>query len=189
MAGILIVLLRYLPFVALTTFTPAYAQSPTVIPSRVIKVVEFTDAGNVYRVDLDSGAVTRTKSGDVVPVPPAPEPPKPEPPAPPKPEPPKLDSVALIVHDQFRSKVGTNFVETAAALAQAIDVTLAVSGGLGYRGKQIFDEMEKQIDYANLRPRLKGFPLGDILNEAINGDPNKIVPVLREVMIGLRAVR
>lgn len=174
-------LLRYLPFVALTAFTPAYAQSPTVIPSRVIKVVEFTDAGNVYRVDLDSGAVTRTKTGDVVPIPPAPEPPKPEPP--------KLDSVALIVHDQFRSKVGTNFVETAAALAQAIDVTLAVSGGLGYRGKQIFDEMEKQIDYANLRPRLKGFPLGDILNEAINGDPNKIVPVLREVMIGLRAVR
>ena len=180
-------LLRYLPFVALTAFTPAYAQTPTVIPSRVIKVVEFTDAGNVYRVDLDSGAVTRTKTGDVVPIPPAPEPPRPEPP---KPEPtPELKGFASKVYMLYRSKVTTNIPETAEALAQAIDVTVAVTGGLGLKGQQILDELSRQIDHANLRTRLVGFPFGDALKEAVGDDPNKIVPALREAMIGLRAVR
>lgn len=179
-------LLRYLPIVALTAFTPTHAQSPTVIPSRVIKVVEFTDAGNTYRVDLDSGAVTRTKAGDVVPQPPAPEPPRP---VPPKPEPPKLDGMALRVNEWFRSKVTTNTVETAAGLYQAIETTLAVTGGLGLRGQQILDELAKQIDAAGLRAKLQGFPLGDALKMAVGDDPAKIVPALRDAMRGLEAIK
>ena len=184
-------LIRYLPLIAITAFTPAYAQSPTVIPSRVIKVVEFDDAGNTYRVDLESGAVTRTKSGDVVPIPPAPEPPKPEPPKPepPKPEPPKLDGLALRVHDLFRSKVTTNTSKTAADLAQAIEVTLSVTGGLGLKGQAIIDELAKQIEYAKLGPRLAGFPLGDALALAVGDDPEKIIPALRDAKRGLEAIR
>lgn len=59
---------------------PAAAQAPDVIPSRVVKVVEFEDRARLYRVDLDSGAVTFTDSGSVQPIPPAPTPtPKPDP--------------------------------------------------------------------------------------------------------------
>lgn len=186
MAGILIVLIRYLPLVALTTFTPTYAQTPTVIPSRVIKVVEFEDAGNTYRVDLESGAVTRTKAGDVVPKPPAPEPPRPEPP---KPEPPKLEGMALRVNEWFRAKVTTNTVETAKELAQVIETTLAVSGGLSYKGKQILDEFDRQIDAAKIRPKLKGFPLGEALAIAIDGDPAKVAQALRDAKAGLEAIK
>ncbi len=176
-------LIRYLPFIAATCLSaaaPVVAQSPAVIPSRVIKVVEFDDAGNTYRVDLESGAVTRTKSRDVVPIPPAPEPPKPEPP--------KLDGLALRVHDLFRSKITTNTSRTAADLAQAIEVTLSVSGGLGLKGQQVLDELAKQIDYAKLRPRLAGFPLGDALALAVGDDPEKIIPALRDAKKGLEAI-
>ena len=183
-------LIRYLPFIAatgLSAIAPVAAQSPAVIPSRVIKVVEFDDAGNTYRVDLESGAVTRTKSRDVVPIPPAPEPPKPEPP---KPEPtPELKGFASQVYALYRNKVTTNIPETAEALAQAIDVTVAVTGGLGLKGQQILDELSRQIDHAKLGPKLAGFPFGDALREAVGDDPNKIVPALREAMMGLRAVR
>ena len=61
---------------------PAAAQAPDVIPSRVVKVVEFEDRARLYRVDLDSGAVTFTDSCSVQPIPPAPQPtptPKPDP--------------------------------------------------------------------------------------------------------------
>lgn len=178
-------LIRYLPFIAATCLSaaaPVVAQSPAVIPSRVIKVVEFDDAGNTYRVDLESGAVTRTKSRDVVPIPPAPEPPKPAPT-------PELKGFASQVYTLYRSKVTTNIPQTAEALAQAIEVTLAVTGGLGLKGQQILDELSRQIDHAKLGPRLAGFPLGDALREAVGDDPDKIVPALREAMIGLRAVR
>lgn len=182
MAGVLIVLIRYLPVIALAAYTPSYAQPPTPIPSRVIKVVEFTDAGSVYRVDLDSGAVTRTKAGDIVPIPPAPEPPNPQPT-------PELKGFASKVYAIYRSKITTNIRETAEGLAQAIEVTLAVTGGLNLKGQEVLDELVKQIDHANLRPRLAGFSLGDLLKDAIGDDPDKIVPALREAMIGLRAVR
>lgn len=67
------------PSLALTM--PAAAQAPDVIPSRVVKVVEFEDRARLYRVDLDSGAVTFTDSGNVQPIPtPTPTPtPKPDP--------------------------------------------------------------------------------------------------------------
>lgn len=175
-------LIRYLPLVAMLAVAPVEAQSPAVIPSRLIRVVEFTDAGNTYRVDLETGAVTRTKSGDVVPIPPAPEPPQPEPT-------PNISGFASKVYAQYRSKITTNIPQTAADLAQAIDVTVAVAGGLGLKGQQILDELSRQIEHAKLGPRLAGFPFGDLLKEAIGDDPDKIVPALREAMIGLRAVR
>jgi hypothetical protein len=181
LAGILIVLIRYLPVIALAAFTPTYAQPPTAIPSRVIKVVEFDDVGNTYRVDLESGAVTRTKTGDVVPIPPAPEPPKPEPP--------KLEGLALRVNEWFRAKVTTDTVDTANELAKAIDVTLAVTGGLNLRGQAVLDELAKQVDYAELRPRLAGFPLGDALKIAVGDDPDKIVPALKDAKKGLEAIQ
>lgn len=180
-------LIRYLPFFATTglmAIAPVEAQSPSVIPSRVIRVVEFDDAGNTYRVDLESGAVTRTKQGDVVPKPPDPEPPKP-----PKPEPPKLEGMALRVNEWFRSKVTTKPAETAAALSQCIETALAVSGGLGLKGQQIIDELARQIDDSGLRPALAGFPLGDALKMAVGDDPAKIVPALRDAQRGLREIK
>lgn len=161
--------------------TPS-ATAQAVIPSRLIKVVEFEDRGRTYRVDLESGRVTADDAA------PQPEPPKPTP-VPPKPEPPKLDGLALRVNEWFRAKVTTNTVETAAGLYQAIDTTLAVTGGLGLRGQQILDELAKQIDAAGLRAKLQGFPLGDALKMAVGDDPAKIVPALRDAMRGLEAIR
>lgn len=53
---------------------PAAAQAPDVIPSRIVKVVEFEDRARLYRVDTVSGAVSYTDSGNVQPIPPAPTP-------------------------------------------------------------------------------------------------------------------
>ena len=61
---------------------PAAAQGvPVSVPSRVIKVVEFEHRAGLYRVDLDSGAVTFVDAANVQPIPtPTPTPtPKPEP--------------------------------------------------------------------------------------------------------------
>ena len=176
---------RHLPFLA--AVLPAAASLPAaaqaVIPSRIIKVVEFEDRGRSYRVDLESGRVTFT-GGEIQPTP---GPPKPEPPRPaPTPE---LTGLALRVHDLFKAKVTTGTAETASALAQSIETTLAVTGGLGLKGQQILDELSRQIDHAKLHARLAGFPFGDALKEAVGDDPDKIVPALREAMIGLRAVR
>lgn len=52
----------------------ATAQAPAPIPSRIIKAVEFEDFGNVYRVDIESGKVTKTRVVDVQPFPPGPSP-------------------------------------------------------------------------------------------------------------------
>ena len=158
------------------------ATAQAVIPSRVVKVVEFEDRGRSYRVDLDTGTVSYTESGDIKPVPPKPDPPKPEPT-------PQLAGFASQVYRLYRSKITTNIPQTAADLAQAIEVTLAVTGGLGLKGQQILDELSRQIDHAKLHARLAGFPFGDALKEVVGDDPDKIVPALREAMIGLRAVR
>lgn len=67
---------------------PLMAQAP--IPSRIVRAVEFEDFGHVFRVDVDSGKVTKTKVADVQPLPPGPSPqptPAPNPPAPVIPEP------------------------------------------------------------------------------------------------------
>lgn len=177
---------RYLPFLAALGPLPVVMPSATaqaVIPSRLIKVVEFDDRGRTYRVDLESGRVTADDAA------PQPEPPKPTP-VPPKPEPtPQLTGLALRVNEWFRGKVTTRQAETAAELAQAIETTLAVTGGLGLRGQQILDELGKQIDAKGLRPRLAGFPLGDALKMAVGDDPAKIVPALRDAMRGLEAIR
>lgn len=163
-------------------FAPvAFAQAPTSIPSRIIKVVEFDDRDRTYRVDLESGTVTFTDGTT-----PQPEPPKP---VPPKPEPPKLDGLALRVNEWFRAKVTTKPAETAAALSQCIETALAVSGGLGLKGQQIIDELARQIDDSGLRPALAGFPLGDALKMAVGDDPAKIVPALRDAQRGLRAIQ
>lgn len=55
---------------------PLMAQDP--IPSRIVKAVEFEDFGHIFRVDIESGKVTKTKIADVQPLPPEP-PPKPTP--------------------------------------------------------------------------------------------------------------
>lgn len=175
--------------VAITSTAAATTSAQTVIPSRLVKVVEFSHRGGTYRVDLESGRVDFSDGNAPVPVP-VPVPPPPSPPAPP-PMPPKpnLEGLALRVNEWFRSKVTTNTVETAKDLAQAIDVTLSVTGGLGLKGQQILDELARQIDAANLRTRLAGFPLGDALKMAVGDDPAKIVPALRDAKAGLEAVR
>jgi hypothetical protein len=178
-------LIRILPFLAAlpaVASLPAAGQGVGSIPSRLIKAVEFEDRGRVYRVDLESGKVIFSESADIEPIPP--EPPKPEP----KPTP-ALTGLALRVNESFRAKVTSSTVETAAALAQAIEVTLAVTGGLGLKGQDILNELAKQVDAAKLRPRLTGFPLGDMLAVVIGDDEAKIVTALREAKTGLEAIK
>lgn len=168
----------------------ATAPAQTTIPSRMVKVVEFDDQARTYRVDLESGKVTYTDASNVIP--PAPVPPKPpEPPAPKPPTPPKpdLDGLALRVNQWFLAKVTSDTARTAAELAQAIDTAIAVSGGLGYKGQQVLDELRKQIDYKGLAPRLKGFPLGDAIKSYVDDDPDKIMPALRQAKAGLEAIK
>jgi hypothetical protein len=184
-------LIRFAPFLAAlpaVASLPAAGQGVGSIPSRMIKAVEFEDRGRVYRVDLESGKVIFSESADIVPIPPAPVPPAPPKPNPPVPTP-ALTGLALRVNETFRAKVTTNTAETAAALAQAIEVTLAVSGGLQYKGQAILDELAKQVDAAKLRPRLTGFPLGDMLAVVIGDDETKIVSALRDAKAGLEAIQ
>ena len=187
LAGLIFLLTRFAPLltalVPVAVSLPAAAQGQSVIPSRIIKVVEFDDRGRTYRVDLDSGSVTFSDGQAPQP---EPVPPKPEPP---KPEPPKLEGLALRVNEWFAAKVTTKPAETAAALSQCIETALAVSGGLGLKGQQVIDELARQIDDSGLRPALAGFPLGDALKMAVGDDPAKIIPALRDAQRGLRAIQ
>ena len=162
---------------------PATAQAPTSIPSRVVRVVEFDDRGRTYRVELDSGRVSFTESGNVIP--PAPEPPKPDPPKPG----PALTGLALRVNQAFREKFPTDTAFLAGELVHAIDVTLAKSGGLNIKGQDILADLRKTCDDIKLTPFIKGFPLGDILRVACGDDPEKIIPALKEAKVGLEAVK
>jgi hypothetical protein len=179
-------LIRFAPLLAAVlpaaASLPAAAQAVQSIPSRMIKAVEFEDRGRVYRVDLESGKVIFTESGDIKPIPP--EPPKPEP----KPTP-ALTGLALRVNEAFRAKITTNTAQTADELAHAIGVTLALAGGTQLKGQQILDELRTQVEWKGLIHKLNGFPLGDILAVAIGDDEAKIVSALREVKTGLEAIR
>ena len=63
---------------------PAMARDP--VPSRIVRVVEFEDFGHVFRVDTESGQVTKTRVADVQPLPDGPSPkPTPTPNPPPVP--------------------------------------------------------------------------------------------------------
>ena len=157
----------------------ASAQAPTTIPSRVVKVVEFDDRGRTYRVDLESGAVTFTDGGSVIP--PAPAPPEPTPA-------PELTGLALRVNQLFVEKIG-NRPEIANQLAFAIDVTLAKAGGLGLKGQDILNDLRATIDGMKLTPKLAGFPLGDALKIAAGDDPAKIIAALKDAKAGLEAVK
>lgn len=186
LAGVALMLYRYLPLLAATTLiaqTPS--QAPVPIPSRIVNAIEFTDNGNTYRVDLETKTVHRVSS-DVV-VPPAPQPPVPNPPSPtPQPE---LTGLALRVNSWFRDKIKEDTPGTAQQLAQAIDVTLAKAGGLGLKGQAILNDLRATCDGMGLTPKLKGFPLGDALKIAVGDDPDKIIPALKEAKLGLEAVR
>lgn len=88
--AIIFMLIRFAPFIAalpIVASLSAAAQAPDIVPSRIVRVVEFADAGNTYRVDVESGKVTKARLSDVVPVPPGPAPtpqptPTPNPPSP-----------------------------------------------------------------------------------------------------------
>jgi hypothetical protein len=184
-------LIRFVPFLAAlpaVASLPAAGQGVGSIPSRLIKAVEFEDRGRVYRVDLESGKVIFSESADIVPIPPAPVPPAPPKPNPPVPTP-ALTGLALRVNETFRAKVTTNTAQTAADLARAIDVTLAVTGGTQLKGQQILDELRTQVEWKGLIHRLNGFPLGDMLAVVIGDDETKIVSALRDAKAGLEAIK
>lgn len=159
----------------------ASAQAPTSIPSRVVKVVEFDDRGRTYRVELETGRVTYTDGGNIIPPAPDPEPPKPAPV-------PELSGLALRVNQLFVEKIG-NRPEIANQLVFAIDVTLAKAGGLGLKGQDILIDLRATIDGMKLAPKLAGFPLGDALKIAAGDDAAKIIAALKEAKTGLEAVK
>lgn len=126
----------------MTAAPPATAQAPAVIPSRFVRVVEFADGGNAYRVDLESGRVTKSRVEDVVPVPPDPTPaPQPTPAPDPAPKPP-----APVVVTSKPAWVCL-FVSPAKADAQWLDSdelrSAADSRGIRFRG---FRSTESEVD-------------------------------------------
>lgn len=182
---------RYLlPFAALgplpVVMQPATAQD--IIPSRIIKVVEFDDRGRVYRVDIGSGVVTYTESGDVKPIPPKPKPEPPKPVPPPKPE---LSETAIFVGTWFVENTAPgDRAEIAAELIHCLEVTLAKAGGLGLKGQEIIDDLAKGIAATpGLRAKIKGFPLGRVLELLVGKDETKLPYALREAKAGLEAIR
>ena len=161
----------------------ASAQGPGVIRSRIIKVVEFEDRGRLYRVDLESGAVTFTDAG------PQPEP-EPEPQPEPQPEPgPDLSAFGETVRDTFGQSVKVEPAAVARLLVHAIDVTIAKAGGLGLKGQDLIDDFRATCDQLGVSQRIKGFPFGDLLKVETGGDAAKIIPALKEAKAGLEAVR
>lgn len=121
---------------------PAAAQAPDVVPSRLIRVIEFADGGNAYRVDLESGRVTKSRVEDVVPVPPDPAPtPQPTPTPDPAPKPP-----APVVVTKQPAWLCL-FVSPAKADSQWLDSdelrSAADSRGIRFRG---FRSTESEVD-------------------------------------------
>lgn len=151
-AGILYVLYRLAPYFAtlgpsLVLTVPAAAQVPDVVPSRFVRVVEFADSGSIYRVDVESGKVTKTRESDVVPLPPDPAPtPQPTPTPDPAPKPP-----APVVVTSKPAWVCL-FVSPAKADAQWLDSddlrSAADSRGIRFRG---FRSTESEVDELGYR--------------------------------------
>ena len=160
----------------------------TRIPSRIIKIVEFSDRNRTYRVDLETGAVVYIDG-----IQPQPEPqpePEPEPQPEPQPEPgPDLDGFAATVHATFIQSVKTEPAAVARLLAHAIDVTIAKAGGLGLKGQALVDDLRATCDQLGVSKRLRGFPLGDLLQVETGGDAAKLIPALKAAKTGLEAVR
>jgi hypothetical protein len=137
--------------------------------------VEFEDRGRTYQVDVETGRVTFTDGGNVIP---------------PRPEPtPELSGLALRVNQVFRDKFPTDTATLAGELAHAIDVTLAKAGGLGLKGQAVIDELRKTCDDLNLSGFIKGFPLGDMLRVAVGDDKTKLIPALKDAKAGLEAIK
>jgi hypothetical protein len=120
---------------------PAAAQAPDVIPSRFVRVVEFTDEGNAYRVDVETGKVTKSRASDVVPIPPDPAP-TPQPPPTPDPPSPVAGDPAWVCL----------FVNPAKADAQWLDSdgirAAAAKAGVQFRG---YRSPELEVDALGFR--------------------------------------
>ena len=143
---------------------PAAAQAPDVVPSRFVRVVEFADAGSIYRVDTESGKVTKTRASDVVPLPPDPAPtPQPTPAPDPAPKPP----APVVVAD--KPAWVCLFVSPDKADAQWLDSDelrdAADRRGIRFRG---FRSTESEVDDLGYRKlvRANEVPCVVIQNEA-----------------------
>lgn len=145
----------------MTAAPPATAQAPAVIPSRFVRVVEFADGGNAYRVDLESGRVTKSRVEDVVPVPPDPAPtpqptPAPKPPAP------------VVVAD--KPAWVCLFVSPAKADAQWLDSDeirdAAAARGAQFRG---FRSTEPEVDEFGFRKLLRANEVPCVVVQAADG--------------------
>lgn len=149
--GLFALLYRFAPlFVALgfspEVIPPAMAQG-TPIPSRLVKVVEFTDRQRLYRVDLESGSVSFTDSGNVQPIPPTPTPT-------PTPEPPPVPPAPVVVE---RAKWLTLIVAPYDPVQRAwVDDEAirkkAATAGVTFRA---LNSTEEEVDILNLRPLVR----------------------------------
>ncbi len=151
------------------------AQVPNEIPSRVIKIVEFSDRNRTYKVDLETGRVTFTDFG------PAPQPD-------PQPVTPDLAGFPLSVYQAFMRADIADRKKTADDLHHQIDVTLAKAGGLSLDAPAIVADLADGIARTGLGSRLTGFRLGDLV-KAQGDDRESILRSLRGVQQALRAVR
>lgn len=172
------------------------------LPPTNERTIIFIDRGRLYQVGLESG---RSVGHDFV-LPPAPNPgpgpnpgpippnPGPTPPGPgptPPPDPAvNLQGRALDAYTKFKAAVKTDTVATAQLLAQAISATLGTAGGLNLDEQGIVNTLADYVDQQpGLRARLTGFLLDEVL--LAGGQPNRdqLIVRLREIKLGLEAIR
>ncbi len=153
---------------------PATAQAPDIISGRFVRVVEFTDAGNAYRVDVESGKVTKSRVADVVPVPPDPAPTPQPPPAPNPPTP-------VVVVD--KPAWVCLFVSPAKADAQWLDSdeirAAAEARGIRFRG---FRSTESEVDELGFRKLVRANEVPCVVVMTDDGNGKGKVLVSRKVI-------
>lgn len=158
-------LIKVLPFLAtaltLAPSLPAQGQAVGAIPSTIKRTVEFEDRGRIYSVDVESGRVTFTESGDVKPVPPTPDP---------TPQPVPIVAKPAII----RLFVAPYSVEQHTWKTDPKIRDVAAKMGVQFRA---YDSTEKDADSLGLRPLLRQSEVPCVV---IQSDDGKVI-VARKV--------
>lgn len=156
----------------MTAAPPATAQAPAVIPSRFVKVVEFSHGGYRYQVDTETGKAVATKLADDEPVAPEPTPnPRPNPPGPNPP---------VVVKE--KAAWVCLFVNPAKADAQWLDSEeirkAAADRGIKFRG---FRSPEPEVDELGYRPYLRANEVPCVILMSDDGQGQGKVLLARKV--------
>jgi len=128
---------------------PAAMSAQVEITPTVRRVIQFTDNGRTYTIDLDTMRIWAADAANVQPIPQPPAPPKPEPNPTPDPEPPKPPP-AVVGKAAFVSLIIAPYKPDQAGWLADDRVRAAVAkAGAKFRG---FRSTEQDVDDLNYRP-------------------------------------